>query len=671
MAHQCIISISNINNKYPLTLQSITSQGAFSNIIPAATAIAAGAIVPAGGTLSFVLTGGDIESASATMIWLTGATENLTEAVISMTFQNDLAFDNNVTLNVACAQQYSSNALMAYGVSYFYASQGNGNQMTRDFIHTDGILSRSPVYANYSVVYNSFATEAPAAPFLPGITNVVMLMLENRGFDHLMGMLYTNDPAHVYPAGSTVPPGHSTIQNPINFDGLFNNPGFSNSIPGGSTVTISAVAGTLDIPNPDPGEGWVNTNVQVFNTTAYPPPGAANMQGFLADYVGQGTSDEPTPDPDQIMQYYTSSDLPVISTLATSYAVSDAWHASVPSQTTPNRAFSLSGTSEGYVDNSKDGKDIDIFNVLTDMVTYGSNTIFNVLSNCGLENKWAIYYQDDLFSDCFTTYLFSQVSKYEGTGHVKPLSSGDSSTSTFLTDIANNTLPAFSYLEPAWYLTQHGVNGNDYHPPANLCDGEQDLAMIYKALTGYVNWDTTLFIVTFDEHGGTFDHVVPPATIAPDGLKDWSDFGFNRLGIRIPTLLISPMIEGGTVFRSPTEAPFDHTSFLKTILGWQNIDVSGGVLGARAAQAPNFSGVLSSTAVNKNPVSLTPPQCPSGNLYGQPLNDLQKLILPFLAQNLSGGEFGSDEHKSVYRDIEGIKSVGDLKDYVKTSRAKK
>jgi phospholipase C len=123
--------------------------------------------------------------------------------------------------------------------------------------------------------------------------------------------------------------------------------------------------------------------------------------------------------------------------------------------------------------------------------------------------------------------------------------------------------------------------------------------VIYQKLTEYAHWNTTLFIVTFDEHGGTPDHVPPPNDARPpDGQTDWSGFGFDRYGFRVPTLLISPRIPSGLVFRSPTDVPFDHTAFLKTLLGWQDIDVSGGVMGARAGLAPDFSGVLVGSPVN-------------------------------------------------------------------------
>ncbi|MBB2148311.1 alkaline phosphatase family protein [Pedobacter gandavensis] len=666
---QCIITINNAKNPNALVLQSITGpkgSGHAKGDFSPENALFKGLIIPANSNqiLSFSISS-DFDS-GATLTWSTGHADDQSEAEITMTFANVFLGEHVVALTV---QPKGENALLAYGTSYFYAAAGGEKvQMGRDYINKSADATDTSVYANFTVAYNSFAIEKAPTNFLPGITNVVMLMLENRSFDHLLGMLYTTNPENIYPAGST-PPAHSSNVEPINFDGLFNNPDFSNRPASGPPVNVAAVSGTMDIPNPDPGEGWLNTNLQVFNTTETPPNCPANMGGFLADYLQQEKPGQPINDPDQIMKYYTSADLPVISSLAKHYAVSDAWHASIPSQTYPNRAFSLTGTSNGYVDNSKNGKPITPFNFLTNVVSFGSNTIFNVLSNCGLDKSWAIYYQDSLLGCSLTEHLFKQLHQYKGTDHIRPFCSKDATVSTFLTDLAQDTLPAFSYLEPAWYIPIIG-NGNDYHPPANLCPGEQNLAKIYEALLNYRKWESTLLIITFDEHGGTFDHVPPGATIAADEQTDWSGFQFDRLGIRIPTLLISPLIKSNTVFRSPTPVAFDHTSIIRTLLAWQNIDVSTGVMGARTAQAPDFSGVLSEEVVNIEPVDLNPVVCALDKSQPQLLNDLQHMILPILAQVISGAEHGSDVHKQTYGELSTLKTIGELNDYVKQKLGK-
>ncbi|MDB5090958.1 MAG: Phospholipase [Mucilaginibacter sp.] len=652
MAHQCKISISNINNQYALTLQSITSEGSFSNVVPAGTSIQNGAQIPAGETLSFVLTGGIIESAAATMVWLTGAAENNTQAEITMTFANKsiLLLGNKVDLSVAPASESSSLALPAYGVSYFYASEGNSSPMGRDHINKAG--AHSPVNVNYAVVANNFVAEAPATPFLPGITNVVMLMMENRSLDNLLGQIYaSSNPANVYPAGSAP-----------EYDGL---PLTFSNTDGDTTLVVSPVpAGEWEVPNPDPGEPWYDVNQQVFNippTTgnpySIPPAGTTpNMGGFLANYAAQPHNGDPA----QIMQFYTPAHLPVLSTLATSYSVSDAWFCSVPSQTFANRAFSIAGTSNGFVDNYKKYGTNPL-----DTIQPSMRSIFHVLSNCG-NDDWGIYWHQHALEPIpITAEIFPQVRDLmiEQPGNFHQLK-------TFFDTIDNqDTLPAFCYLEPVFYpevvLGETLVSASDYHPPYNVCPAEQLLAEVYNKLSTYKNWDTTLFIVTFDEHGGTLDHVPPGPTITPDEMTDWSGFTFNRLGVRIPTLLISPRVAAGTVFRSPDPGiPFDHTSFVRTILGWQGIDVCGGVMGARAVQAPDFSGVLANSPVNQAPVSLEPISCTNTDA-DLPLNDLQKCMLAMLGRHISGAEPGTDEHKLAVDGLASLNTVNELTAYVK------
>lgn len=128
---------------------------------------------------------------------------------------------------------------------------------------------------------------------------------------------------------------------------------------------------------------------------------------------------------------------------------------------------------------------------------------------------------------------------------------------------ANGTLPAFTFLEPSW-----GNGGNSQHPNDDVALGEQLIYDTYQALRGGPGWAKTLLVITYDEHGGCYDHVPPPAGAAPpDNTKGVEfDFDFTRFGVRVPTVLVSPLIEPGTVFRVPDgSVPLDHTSVLKTV----------------------------------------------------------------------------------------------------------
>ncbi len=123
---------------------------------------------------------------------------------------------------------------------------------------------------------------------------------------------------------------------------------------------------------------------------------------------------------------------------------------------------------------------------------------------------------------------------------------------------------------------------------------------MYHAIRQGPQWNETLFVVTFDEHGGTYDHRPPPKTINPGSQRGTSGFNFDRLGVRVPTILVSPFVEAGTVFRAPDASahPFDHTSLLKTLLMWAGVDPASAGMGARMPVAPTFEGVLADDHVN-------------------------------------------------------------------------
>jgi phospholipase C len=649
--HNCYVLIDNTANPYDLVLSAITHQkGTFSPSLTAGgsspTTVAAGKSlqIAIAATVSF-------NGADATLVWLTGPPGD--QATITMNFQNVIVPPNIATITVAGSEA----AMMAYGVSYLYASAGDPTgaaPMSRDY----AVGSGYPLRVNYSVVGNRLA-DTPM-PFLPNIEKVVLLMLENRSLDHLLGQLYTesNPASTYYPSTDPVVP----------YAGLGDELNHCNSLSNGELdqrVFPLPVTDNPTTPDPDPAESFKYVNEQLWYSNA-PGNSIAPMSGFLNDYhssAGLLHTGVSVADSAQIMGFYTSEALPVISGLARRYAVSDAWFCSVPSQTYSNRAFSIAGTSSGTVDNDD----------LPNPPGYQMNTMFNLMLNVG-DTDWTIFTQDSVWTDsCFVTFEFeAMVSPPEGS--VKPISA-------FFDAASNGTLPAFSYIEPAWFANDDNlfINGNDYHPTANLLPGEAMLNQIYQALATSPDWNQTLLIVTFDEHGGTYDHVSPLPIAAPDSQTYASDglsFDFTMTGVRVPTLLISPQIQSGMVFRSPTSTPFDHTSLLRTILGWKGIDVSGGVMGNRAAQAPDFSGVLTPPApggavVNPGMISITPRTQTDTVARAHedlPLNGLQRQFTSGLAHSLSGGNKGGEEHSRIRNELLAMPSVRALKAYVREAK---
>ncbi|MBN3857862.1 phosphoesterase [Paraburkholderia sp. Ac-20340] len=423
---------------------------------------------------------------------------------------------------------------------------------------------------------------------LQSIKHVVVVMFENRSFDTMLGGLYSNgaSPAQFLPA--------STAQKA--FDGL--TPGLSNPTRAGGTIFATTPAATATLPDPDPQETFVNVSEQLLGGAA----GAAPMSGFVLNYETTTTAD-----PSQVMQCHSPEQLNVLSTLAREYSVCDAWFASVPSQTWPNRAFVHAGTSNGHVDN---GHPPDPFD-------WQVRTIFNVLGDVGA--SWAVY-SDALIAPSLTVTMFPTLwgTKY------KPNFQrfGD-----FVSACQNNTLPQYAFIEPRFLL-----DPNDQHPPHDVYAGERFLYDIWHAISTSPAWPETLFIITYDEHGGTYDHVLPPANaVSPDAASDPGDqnFAFDRFGVRVPAVVVSPWIAPGTVFRSPEPTPYDHTSILATLRDWLAIAPTDMLASKRVAAAPTLAPLLTlDTPRTDLPAIAAPPASGfTATSLARPLNDLQQSLV--------------------------------------------
>ncbi len=362
------------------------------------------------------------------------------------------------------------------------------------------------------------------------------------------------------------------------------------------------------------------------------------------------------------MQTYTPDQLPVLNGLAKAYAISDRWFSSVPSQTDCNRGFIGAGTSEGYTDNEYFEE------------WYDSTTIWNYLYEKGV--SWKIYHQDEwLGFECYTKHLFKQLWDYIDDSKWFP------KMSQFYAEAANGSLPTFSFLEPAWYESYLG-NGNDYHPPGNLLPGEQFLLQVFNSLTSNKTaWNDTLLVVTFDEHGGCLDHVSPPwqamppwGTTTPPDQYLQHGFKFDRYGVRVPALLISPRIQAQTVFRSEKDwpvspyTPYDHTSIIATLLKWQGYDPAAAGLGQRVANAPTFENVITLETPRTDIPTFPASSCSQlMDLRDMPLNGLQTYLLPLLVYNLSKGqlEVGSDGNRMIVKTMRArCRTKRDLEAYV-------
>ncbi|MEA2207044.1 MAG: phospholipase [Blastocatellia bacterium] len=490
---------------------------------------------------------------------------------------------------------------------------------------------------------------------MPQINNIVYLMIENRSFDNLLGWLYDNNNL---PAGLPVniPP---LKQGEPAFHGL-TEPGytFANSLNGVSYPVQQGVSGDFPCwtPDPDPGETYEHVNNQLFGTTdgSNPPHlQTPTMAGFLQDYRSQTLTDDEAL---RILNTYTPAELPVLNYLAGAFAVSDMWFASIPSQTDCNRAFAMAGTSLGWVNN--------YYTDLAYPKPFNTRTIWNVLSDNGkgTAQDWKIYYTDLWlsFSTCFTWQIFPQLQTIPGAANQVQ------SIDQFYTDLTTGQLPAFSFLEPGWTLEEWGAGkyGNDYHPPGHVVDGEDLIRNLVTACYQSSYWQNMLLVITTDEHGGNYDHIPPSwGATPPDGWRMEAGFNFDRFGVRVPTLLISPWVTPGTVFRSETNVPYDHTSFLATLLNWFGIPQSEWGLGNRILNAPTFENVLTDTA---NSVTLQIPDNWCSDLVLEANKPMRRQHVLHVATLLAAYHNVPERAAEIVSDIHAkCKTQGDLAVYFK------
>ena len=238
------------------------------------------------------------------------------------------------------------------------------------------------------------------------------------------------------------------------------------------------------------------------------------------------------------MSYFAAGTMPVTHALAREYAVSDQWFAAVPSGTWPNRLFLVAGSSGGRVTNTAP-------TFLFDM-----QTVFDRLP----DDRWAVY-NDQIPNVTLIRHLAFEWLADRVTGtHFRSLERFDR-------DCQDGSLPTFSYIEPA-YL---GDAADDSHPPRDVLPSERLVARVYRSLRRSPLWGRSILLILYDEHGGFFDHVRPPEDVPSPGTGE-RGFGFARLGIRTPCLLVSPLVARGQVWR-PGDGRFaDHTSLIASVL---------------------------------------------------------------------------------------------------------
>jgi phospholipase C len=384
---------------------------------------------------------------------------------------------------------------------------------------------------------------------LEKVDHVVIVMLENRSFDHLLGYL-------------------SLTGRRPEIDGL--RAGLANEHEGRTYPVHHLAATALDI---DPDHSAAAIDRQVAD---------GNMGGFVASaasaLAGRGAEDG---DPGCVMGYYDGTDVPVYDHLAEEFAVCDRWFSSVPGSTLPNRLYALCGVAAG----SRDDRPLHV------PPLYHQPSFARHLDAHGISWRWYSFDPGTLrLADAH--YLLGHHQRF---GYFSKTGlpwktifdiSCNPKIPSFLEDAAAGTLRSVSWIDPAFTnFNPLGFPVNDDHPMADIKDGQDLVLAVYDALASSPQWDRCLLVIVYDENGGFYDHVPPPQA------ADDEPGMFGRYGVRVPAIIVSPWVEPRTV----SHTVFDHTSIIKTILLRfcpQALRAPGPAKGrrARAGLGPQFPG---------------------------------------------------------------------------------
>lgn len=401
------------------------------------------------------------------------------------------------------------------------------------------------------------------------VKHVVVYVLESRSFDSVLGWLHEHSSDGIHWVGATAgPPFQGASYHHSNPDSAGVEHHQYKVAHGGIGPSVTLVSPTVD-----PFHGTPDAIRQQWSAgyPAYAAGERADMRGFVRNNALT-----------EVMGGFTPDQLGVMSGLASAYALSDMWFCSEAGGTTTNRATLASGSAYDITSTYEGGNAYAYFSK-----TPHRQSMWKVLANNGILD-WAIYYSVLWENEPYTYNLFLEgelpsVDK-SWQRYVQPIKS-------FFQVAARGELPAFSFLEPVW-VDPSGMF-TSYHPGGDVLPGEQGLQNIYDALRQSPCWNETLLVVSFSKGGGMYDHV-PAHPMKRAWPNDGDDgYGFDTTGARVPTLVISPLVQANTVFRSddPT-TPYDATSIAATVLSWFGIPKERWGLGERVAAAPTFQGVL-------------------------------------------------------------------------------
>jgi len=309
--------------------------------------------------------------------------------------------------------------------------------------------------------------------------------------------------------------------------------------------------------------------------------------------------------------YYTPDEFPNLSYLAKRFAVCDAWHASAPCPSIPNRFFLHTGTAGGY----------------EKPFPYSMPSIFTRFNKLGIENGWRVYYHD-FPQTCLLSDMWPHLDQFYDYDQFKR-------------DADAGKLPCYSFIEPGYFATT---------------DVDALIGDVYNSLQASPAWNNTLLVILFSDKGATYDHVAPPAATPPESLSPNQAFAFDLYGSRVPAVIVSPYIAAGSFLRAPRGfPPYDHTSVIATLRQCFNL---GDPLTDRDRYAPDLSIVLTLPDDRLNLGQQLSLESPILSFYDQELSPLQKELLQSAFKLPNQTDTLDDEIDKVVQAVENFFEYG-------------
>ncbi len=395
-----------------------------------------------------------------------------------------------------------------------------------------------------------------ASENLQKIDHIVVLMLENRSFDHMLGYL------------SLQPDGGGAVREDVN--GL-TGPAANYNEFDGTRYPIEPFGKGRLVKSQDPDHSGEGVERQM----------AGEMGGFVADYVATRDPRATAPKPGDPMRYQTADNVPVFDFLASEFALCDRWFCSVPGSTWPNRIASLAGEAK-----EKDNRDLPL---------YSRRSFVRSLPE---KVSWRWYSSDPgslrLVNDRYRVGWERNFAHIEKPTAVQP--------ATLFGDIRDEKLPDVAWIDPN-FVNLGGFSGaDDDHPPTDVMAAQSFVLKIYEMLRSRpALWQRTMLAIVYDEHGGFYDHRHPGDGL-PREFTERAEFG--TFGPRVPAIVVSPFVGRGAAYGSKQDDDpdflFDHTTLIKTILlRFADGDFSG--LPARVASAAHLGHLLTEPAPREAP----------------------------------------------------------------------